>query len=191
MKWFGALNQNEDLPIITGRFITPTLCSGFSASGPGYINVEVRVAELGWIFVGSLLLLESLAAVSPDSNLFEFDVQGGHFNSFVDALLPFKSDGGVKNFLCLFLVGDDLLDLLKKNIIVVVNQISLFALVIIENAAADVETVQHFVVMVKDLFKWESSGVVNAEDATNRADNNLIDFVLAEKSFAMFNDETD
>ena len=105
-------------------------------------------------------------------------------------MLPFKSDGGVKNFLCLFLVGDDLLDLLKKDVIVVVNQISLFALVIIENAAADVETVQHFVVVVEYLFKWEGSRVVNAEDATNGANNNLIDFVLAEESFTMFNDET-
>ena len=68
-------------------------------------------------------------------------------------MLPLKSDGGIKNFLCLFLVGYDLLDLLKKDIVVVVNQISLFALIIIENAAADVETVQHFVVVVEYLFK--------------------------------------
>ena len=32
--------------------------------------------------------------------------------------------------------------------------------------------------------------MVNAEDATNGANNNLIDFVLAEESFTMFNDET-
>ena len=153
MKWFGAVNQNKDLPITIGRFITPTLCSSFLASGPVYINIEVRIAELGWVFVSSLLLLESFAAVGSYSNLFEFDVQGGHFNSFVDTLLSLKSDRGVKNFLCLFLVGYNLLDLLKKDVVVVVNQVGFFTLVVIENAAADVETVQHFVVMIEDLFK--------------------------------------
>ena len=62
----------------------------------------------------------------------------------------------------------------QKEVIVVKNEVNFFAVLVVKDASADVQTVQHFVVVVEDLLKWKSARTVDAQDTANRAHYDLI-----------------
>ena len=64
--------------------------------------------------------------------------------------------------------------------IVVTNKVDFMALIVIKNAATDVQTIQHFVVMIEYLFKRKVSRTVDAQYTTYRTYYDLVYLMLSQ-----------
>ena len=62
--------------------------------------------------------------------------------------------------------------------IVVVNQVNLFSLLVIENAFADIETVQHFIIVIENFLQGKITRSVDTQDGSNRAHYYLVNLVF-------------
>jgi hypothetical protein len=101
----------------------------------------------------------------------------------------FESDGRIQHFLRLFVAGDDLLDLFEEDVVVVVEEVDFLSLLVEEDAAADVEGVEHLVVVIEDGVEGVVAAAVDAHDATDRADDDLVQFVFLQQALPVLDYE--
>jgi hypothetical protein len=138
----------------------------------------LRATKLNWCLLITLFLM-SFWSISPNSYLLELKTQRSQLYATFYTIFSLESDRSVENFLGLFLIWNDFLNLLKKDMIVVANKVDLMTLVIIENAATDVQTIQHFVVMIEYLFQREVSRTVDTQYTTYWTYYDLVNFMFS------------
>jgi hypothetical protein len=98
--------------------------------------------------------LQLLNAHGADGgDLFEPDGARSQLSPLLYLLDSFVSDGGVEDLFGLFFVRKDFVDLFQEDMIVVVDEINLLALICEEDAFADVQTIEKSIVVIEDILQ--------------------------------------
>jgi hypothetical protein len=126
--------------------------------------------------------LDSLHPEGPNRDLLKLHLEGSHLHTEVETLLSLQADGSVEDISGLFFIRNDLVNLLQEDVVVVVKKVDFFPLLVIENAPADVETVEHSIIVVENFLQRKVSRPVDAQDSANGTHDYLIDLILFQQS---------
>ncbi len=146
-------------------------------------RVPVAVFVLGLHF--GFLLAQRFAG-----ELLELAGEEGLGASF-QPVLELDADGSVEDVGGFLLVVDDFVELRQEDVVVVVEEVDFVALVVVEDAATHVEAEQQTVVVLEGLSQRHGLRAVDAHDAGDPADDDLVDVVVLEQRLPLFQDETD